>query len=43
MEKDQFKCPGKQFTIINIPYYNFYVSKFLLKIFSLEKNSIQKF
>ena len=27
MEKDQFKCPGKQFTIVN-SILKFYVSKF---------------
>ena len=28
MEKDQFKCPGKQFTIVNYPNYYLYVAKF---------------
>ena len=28
MEKDQFKCPGKQFTIVNNSILKFHVSKF---------------
>ena len=45
MEKDQFKCPGKQFTILNYPNYYFYVTKFhiFLILLCFLKDSLKKF